>query len=80
MREVFLQGVDAAVEAVAYLHPEELVEHRAVEALHKTGRPGRRSPGFASWNAPAMFGNATLTMNRSRFASRIVASSDNSST
>ena len=34
--EIVLQGLDALVEGLAHLEAEELVEHRAVEALDET--------------------------------------------
>jgi hypothetical protein len=45
--EVGLQHLDALVEGLAHLHPEELVKHGPVEALDEAVRLRAADPGAA---------------------------------
>lgn len=49
--EVILQGLDAVVEGLAHLHPEELVQHRTVEAFDEAIGARRADPGLAMLDA-----------------------------
>src|SRR4051794_18898609 len=49
--EIGLQRFDSFVEGLAHLHPEELVEDCAVEALDEAVGPGRANLGAAVLDA-----------------------------